>query len=211
MVYIAPTVTATDRTLYRKQLEEIQSFSQRIHLDIMDGVLAPIKSLDPEFLWWQPGPRVDIHVMYKKPVEILEKLIKLQPSLIIFHASADELEKCLREVKSMSIDCGVALLPEEMPSDLSSVIELLDHVLIFSGHLGHFGGEVDFGLADKIKHLKNMKPSLEIGWDGGVNDANAKKLCDLGVDVLNVGGYIHRAKDPESAYDKLIDAVGENL
>lgn len=207
MKYVAPTVTATDQTLYRKQLEEVQEFANRLHLDIMDGHLAPVKSLPPSQLWWRPGPLVDIHVMYKKPKMILETLVGLQPDLIILHASAEDLEECIMEIKSMAIGCGIALLPEEDPEDMKKIISKVDHVLIFSGNLGHFGGEVDFSLTKKIDVIRKINPNIEIGWDGGVNLENAKKLAESGVDVLNVGGGIHKQKDPEIAYDKLVEAV----
>jgi len=51
------------------------------------------------------------------------------------------------------------------------------------------------------------KPRLEIGWDGGVNDKNAKLLAMGGVDVLNAGGYLHGAMAPGTAYATLKAAI----
>jgi ribulose-phosphate 3-epimerase len=79
-------------------------------------------------------------------------------------------------------------------------------VLIFSGKLGHFGGHADLDLLDKVRQLKEIKPTLEIGWDGGVNDQNAAELAHGGIDVLNAGGYLH-GKDPAAAYAKLMSEV----
>ncbi len=53
--------------------------------------------------------------------------------------------------------------------------------------------------------LRKLKPELEIGWDGGVNDTNAAILVQSGVDVLNVGGFIQKSKDPQAAYNKLCE------
>ena len=52
-----------------------------------------------------------------------------------------------------------------------------------------------------------MKPSLEIGWDGGINDQNAQVLARGGVDVLNTGGFIHHAAQPAAAYQALYKQV----
>jgi pentose-5-phosphate-3-epimerase len=65
-------------------------------------------------------------------------------------------------------------------------------------------------LLDKVKELRKLKPTLEIGWDGGVNDRNARQLAEGGVDVLNVGGFIHSAEDSRAAYAKLKE-VTDNL
>ncbi|MGI0133798.1 MAG: hypothetical protein ACREBW_02415, partial [Candidatus Micrarchaeaceae archaeon] len=85
--------------------------------------------------------------------------------------------------------------------------DMIDHVLIFSGHLGHFGGSADTRLLAKVRELRSLKPSVEIGWDGGVNATNAAELAAGGVDVLNVGGFIQHAVNPVQAYSYLEDLV----
>jgi pentose-5-phosphate-3-epimerase len=50
---------------------------------------------------------------------------------------------------------------------------------------------------------------LEIGWDGGINDRNISQLVFGGVDVLNVGGYIQNANNPERAYNSLFRIADE--
>jgi ribulose-phosphate 3-epimerase len=86
-------------------------------------------------------------------------------------------------------------------------MNLIDHVLIFSGDLGHFGGKANLSLLGKASELKALKPHVEIGWDGGVNEENALTLVNNGIDVLNTGGFIQRASDPASAYATLIEVI----
>jgi pentose-5-phosphate-3-epimerase len=69
--------------------------------------------------------------------------------------------------------------------------------------LGHFGGQADTHLLTKVLRLKRLKRSLEVGWDGGINNQNVAVLAASGVDVLNAGGYIQHAENPENAYDTL--------
>jgi ribulose-phosphate 3-epimerase len=97
----------------------------------------------------------------------------------------------------------VALLPETKVETIAPALSLIDHVLIFSGKLGHFGGHADLKLLNKVKQLKQLKPTLEIGWDGGVSDKNAQALAEGGVDVLNAGGYLHGTQNAAKAYAKL--------
>ncbi len=52
----------------------------------------------------------------------------------------------------------------------------------------------------KVQKIRDHHPEAEIGWDGGINDHNAKQLVEAGVDVLNVGGYIQQATKPADAY-----------
>ena len=70
-------------------------------------------------------------------------------------------------------------------------------------HLGFHGGEADLSLLDKVREVRQLYPEVEIGWDGGINDSNAAQLIVAGVDVLNVGGYVHKAPSPNDAYATL--------
>ena len=105
------------------------------------------------------------------------------------------------------IEVGVAIQPQTDPAVLRPAIQYIDHVLIFSGHLGHFGGEANLQLLDKVPLLKKMKSSLEIGWDGGINDTNAYDLAKGGIEVLNSGGFIQKAPNPHDAFYALADAA----
>ena len=207
---VVPTVTALNTSDYQKQLQKIQRFADRIHLDFMDGIFAPTKSIDITDAWWQPGPVVDLHVMYKKPLEELENLIALKPNMIIIQAEAEGVAEFLDELDGLGIKKGLALLQETRVEDIEKLLPKLDHVLIFSGSLGKFGGKVDVNLLHKAQMLKKLKPSIEVGWDGGINDKNAVMLAAGGVDVLNVGGFIQKAYSAEIAYDKLVTAIGDN-
>lgn len=197
---ICPTVMGANSLGYREAIERVSDFADRIHIDFADGVFAPTKLEPIEDAWWPIGLVVDFHIMYQKPLEHLETVVSQQPSLAIVHAEADDAWKFLQELESLGIHRGVALLKDTPAAVVKDHLEYIDHALVFSGDLGHYGGKADFGLLDKVKELKKMKPSLEIGWDGGVNAQTAVTLAKGGVDVLNVGGAIQRAADPEAAY-----------
>lgn len=209
MPIICPTVTAQTPKDFRNQLSRVQDFAGRIHLDFMDGIFAPTTSIALENAWWQPGPIIDLHVMYKNPLEKLETIIKLQPHLVIIHAEAENFVEFFDELEDMGIKKGVALLPATPVQDIEKLLPQLDHVLIFSGDLGHFGGTADLGLLHKVNELRKLKPQIEIAWDGGINDQNVRELALGGIDVLNVGGYIQKADQPEEAYATLTSALME--
>lgn len=209
MATVCPTVTALTTREYRKQMENIQGFATRIHIDFMDGHFAPTVSVPVKDAWWQKGPMVDLHVMYQKPLEQLENLVALKPDMIIVHAESEQCVEFLSELEGLGIKKGLALLKETRVEDVEDLVKLVDHVLIFSGDLGHFGGVADINLLHKAQLLKQLKPSLEIGWDGGINAENAPVLAAGGVDVLNIGGFIQKAENPESAYDTLVKEISE--
>ncbi len=201
---VCPAILAENTDEYRKQIERSAHFAVRLHLDLSDGDFAPSKTVAIDEIWWPGGVRADLHVMYRKPFEHMQLMLDLRPQLIIVHAEAEgDFEKYAQTIRSHGVEMGVALLPETPPELIQPALQYIDHVLIFSGDLGHFGGTTDLKLLEKVAKLKAMKPQLEIGWDGGVSVDNARTLIDGGVDVLNAGGFIQRSVDPQMAYQQL--------
>lgn len=205
---ICPTVTARDSEEYREQMEQLAGFVTRVHIDLADGIFTHVKLTPIKDVWWPSGVSADIHVMYQQPFKHTKELISLGPQLIIVHAEADgDFVGFADAVHRAGIGVGVALKPETPAKLIEPALDFIDHVLVFSGHLGHFGGEANTHLLTKVLHLKQLKPSLEIGWDGGINNKNARILAAGGVDVLNTGGFIHHAANPQAAYEMLEQEV----
>jgi ribulose-phosphate 3-epimerase len=201
---ICPTVLAENVDDYKVQVERIAPFASRLHIDLSDGDFAPSKTIAPDEVWWPGGMRADLHVMYRRPFEHAEILLDLAPQLIILHAEAEgDFVGFIEEAHHRGIEVGLALLPQTSPELIRPVLDFVDHVLIFSGNLGHFGGQADLRMLTKIKHIKKVAPRIELGWDGGVNNHNAKALSMSGVQVLNTGGFIQKAENPEEAYNTL--------
>lgn len=206
---VCPTVTAITQAEYKAQLLRIQGFATRIHVDFMDGIFVPVTSIPVDEAWWQHGAMIDLHLMHQKPLQLLETVVRLQPHLVIVHAEADNVDQFLMQLDGFGIKRGLALLQDTPVSAITHLLPHLNHVLIFSGNLGHFGGEANVELLSKVQELIALKPGLEIGWDGGITDLNVRELVKGGVDVLNVGGYIQKARDPEEAYNNLVTILKE--
>ena len=189
-------------------MERIAQFATRVHIDLADGKFAPTKTISIEHVWWPGGVQADLHVMYKEPFKHTKLLLDLRPQMIIVHAEADgDFIAFAEAAHQEGIKVGVALKPETMPQTIEPALDFIDHVLLFSGNLGHFGGQANTHLLTKALYLHRAKPKLEIGWDGGINPHNVRTLAAGGITVLNVGGYIQHAADPAGAYHMLVEAL----
>lgn len=208
MAVICPTVTAFDPHEYRAEIERVASFAERLHIDLMDGQFTPTKSPGLDQVWWPEALTADIHLMYRQPMASLDQLIKLRPHLVVIHqeAEVDHADFAAR-LREHGIRAGLAILQATPVTAVSDLLRSFDHLLIFSGNLGHHGGQADLRLLDKVRGLSQAYPDLEIGWDGGINDHNAPGLAAAGVGVLNVGGFIQKAANPQEAYQKLLAVV----
>ncbi len=211
MSQIVPTIMAETVDQLRAESARISQFARRVHIDLSDGEFAPTFLLNANQLFWPEGWEVDIHAMVARPSEHLGKLLQLKPNLVVLHAEAQEdITPHLEALKQAGIKAGVALLKTTVPLTVKNLILAADHVMIFSGDLGKRGGVASMMQLEKVRLVKQIKPDVEIGWDGGVNVENAYTLTQGGVDVLNVGGAIAEATSPIEVYNNLVKEINKH-
>ena len=210
MAVISPTVLADNLDTYKQQMERVASFSTRIQVDITDGIFAQTITVGVGDLWWPEELQVDVHAMVQRPEDYLVQLIRLKPRMVIFHAEAEgDMPAVLATLKQYGIKAGIALQRPTVASNNEAVIREADHVMIFSGNLGSFGGQASLMQLEKVRLIKRINSEAEIGWDGGVTVDNAYGIKQGGVDVLNVGSAIHNSPDPSFTYDTLVAEINK--
>ena len=210
-VSIVPAILTDNKQDYRTKVEQINVFTRRVQIDVTDGMFAPTQTLDITNVWWPNNWEADLHLMVTNPSQHLDTILKLNPSLCIFHAEASEdLLPSFKLLKEAGIKTGVALLPSTYPGTVQPYIEAADHVLIFAGQLGVQGSPADLMQMEKISLVRGMKPEVEIGWDGGANITNVRALAHADLDVINVGSAIVRAADPAAAFRELVAEIDKN-
>lgn len=210
MTIIAPAVLADSAENYKAQVERLVGVGERVHIDIADGEFAPSLTLSASQVWWPKEWQADIHAMVARPSEHLDVLTHLKPHLVIFHAeTTEDVIPSLKRLKKVGIKAGLALLKTTVPSIVAEAIKESDHVMIFTGNLGQYGGQASLMQLEKARLIRIIKPDVEIGWDGGANLENAYSLSQGGIDVLNVGGALATAADPRDMYSRLVNEVNK--
>lgn len=201
MAVIAPALLAETVEEYQAGLQRLQAFAQRVQIDIMDGEFTKNQSVGIDTLSWPPEWLVDIHLMAALPSKFVPQLIALQPHMIILHVEASEdLMPIIQQIKQAGIATGIALLKPTVPKTVQHLINAVDHVMIFSGDLGQYGGKASMMQLEKVRLIRTLRPQIEIGWDGGATIDNVYSLVQGGVDVVNVGSAINHASNPKEAF-----------
>lgn len=205
MATIVPTITTNDKNLYARQYGLYSQFAKRVQVDICDGIFAPIMLMDESNAWRQPDwAAMDLHMMVMNPSQHLPIVLKLKPSLCIFHAEANEnLLPIFATLKQAGIKTGVAILKQTYPGNIAPYIQAVDHVLIFAGKLGQQGGTADMMQTEKVPIIRQIKSEVEIGWDGGANIRNVRALAHSNIDIINVGAAIATSPNPAKAFAEL--------
>lgn len=210
MTVIAPAILADSADSYKYQVERLNGLTDRMHIDLTDGEFAPSFTVSAGQVWWPQEWQVDIHAMVARPSEHLDSLVSLKPKMIIFHAEVQEdIVSIMKQLKGFGIQAGLALLKTTVPLSVKEAVEEADHIMIFSGDLGKYGGKASMMQLEKVRLIRAINPEAEIGWDGGADIDNTYTLTHGGIDVINVGGALASAVDVREVYSKLVDEVNK--
>ena len=211
MAEVAPAILCETPEEYKATVEKLQPFAKRVHIDLTDGEFASTFTVGVNQLWWPQEWQVDIHAMVAHPSQYVDALIQMKPFSVIFHAEvAEDLLPTIQKLKAVGIKAGVALLKPTVPATVANYIENADHVLVFSGNLGHYGGTASLMQLEKVRLVRNIHPEVEVGWDGGANLENIFSLSQGSINVINAGGAISKADDPAAAYKQLVDEINKH-
>jgi ribulose-phosphate 3-epimerase len=209
MAKVAPTVNATTPEEYARFIDNVKSFATRLHIDVGDGVFTDVKTVGLSQVYDIDGVPFDLHIMMTHPESQLENIISLQPQLVIVHFEAPfDREAFFKELRSMDIKVGLAINTETTIEQVRDVLPTIDHLVVFTGQLGHNGGEFRADCLEKIAAARAINPDLEIAVDGGLNQQTARLAVEAGANLLDVGSFIQESDDPEIAYIAL-QAIAE--
>lgn len=204
---IAPSVLSLDYSKFETQVAILNEEVEWLHFDVMDGHFVPNISFGPDILKAfkkATNLYLDVHLMIGDPLFYLESFYKSGASGITFHYEAlNSDEECLKligEIKKLGLKAGMSIKPNTDVRVLDKFLNDLDVILIMSVEPG-FGGQKFMDSAyDKISYLQKFKSNYHylIEVDGGVNDANAQRLKEIGTDIIVAGSFVFKGDIKEN-------------
>ena len=162
-----------------------------IHLDIMDGHFVP--NLTFGVFLMRDLRKItklsfEAHLMVEMAENYLEELKNYNCERIIVHYEKEiHLFRIINKIKENGALAGLALNPSTALSNLESIINDLDLLLIMSVNPGFGGQKFIESSLQKLKQAQQFKiknPKLKIGIDGGINTKKLTEVINAGADFV---------------------------
>lgn len=227
-VKVSVSILAADFARLGEDIKKAEEAGcQMVHIDVMDGQLAPNITIGPCIIKAiRPLTKleIDAHLMIDNPWLYIDDYIDAGSDYITLHVEAYGLEKPdvekiktlprtvdkidmeklrgdLKKIKSRGRKAAVAINPGSSLC-IKELLDEIDMVLIMSVNPGFSGQKFMPEVLGKVKELRGIFEG-DIGIDGGINDKTAPLALKAGANILATASYFYKAKDPKAAVASL--------
>ncbi len=190
--------------------KEMQGVAEFLHCDIMNDNFVQKNTFDynvVKSINSSSAIMLDCHLMVNEPANDVEKYISAGANIITLHYEAfkdkNQLAEVISYIKKCNVLAGISLKPATPFKEIRAFSYSADVVLVMGVEPGASGQETDEETYKKVEEIHRFKMdnnlNFKIEFDGGVNEKNAQKLRDLGVDILVSGSFVYNSKNRKEA------------
>lgn len=194
MKILSPSILAADLLNLGKEIKKIEDAgAQYVHIDIMDGVFVPNISFGMPIITAVNSCThlvLDVHLMITNPRKYVDTFIECGADIITFHKEVlnhEEIVEMCSYIHSKNVRVGISIKPNTPWEELVPYLDMVDMVLIMTVEPGFGGQRFMENTMEKVSAIRNLKPSLDIEVDGGINNDTIKVADKCGANVFVLG------------------------
>ncbi len=199
----APTIVASvlpaDFSELGQQVKHLEKAGvDRIQWDVMDGRFVPNLTFGPDVIAANRGHVTvgfEAHLMVEDPDPMLPRWVEAGCELVIVHAEATRhLHRTLSAITDLGARAGVALNPATPLEAVTSVLYLVDLLLVMTVNPGFGGQQYLSSMEPKIAaaraEIDSRGLEIELEVDGGIGGATIGDAARAGADVFCAGSAL---------------------
>ena len=211
-IRLVPAILTEDPKALETMVRQAETFTNYVQLDIMDGQFVPSQSISHEHL---AGLHMKLnweaHLMVQHPENYLEGFRQAGAHKVTFHYEATPAsQEVISLARNIGLEVGLAINPETPVSAILPLVNEVDSVLFLSVHPGFYGSKFIPEVLDKVAELRNARPDIEIGIDGGIKESNIAQIARSGVNAIYVGSAIFLQPQPKESFNHLLTLAQES-
>jgi len=208
---IIPAILAENCDAFDLMIQQAESFTDYVQIDMMDGDFVPSVSFSPDKLnHLRTSLAFEVHLMVRHPSAYISGIDNPGLKKVIFHFESDvNHDDFIDQMKKRGLSVGVAVKPETELKAFEKVVEKIDSLLFLTVSPGAYGSPFRPEVMDKIRKTRRMFDDKELSADGGVSLENLKSFIEAGLDSVCVGSRIFLQGDPGKNYAMFVKKLKE--
>ena len=195
---------SADLTNLASEIERVEPFSERFHLDVADGRLIDTFLFFPDLIRAM-RPRTElpfeVHLITERPRKWVDTFIDAGADILIFYLNAggDEAET-IAHIRARGKRVGVSVRVADDLDILEPYWSDIDIVTVMGTDSGKKGVDMDPSVPDRIRQcrtaVRERGLQVEIEADGGIRKHTVPLVKEAGADYI-VPGSLMFGEDPQ--------------
>jgi transketolase len=206
-IEVIPAILVKSREELLVHIEKVKPNVKTVHIDIMDNIFVPNKSIGLESLTDLPtGISYEFHWMVQDPENWISKVPGKHMHLIHVETISDwnKIERAL----AADGEIGLAINPPTPVEKLYPYINKKEvkKVLFMTVNPGFSGQKYIAEVESKVQTIRTKFPKLEIEVDGGINPETSERASEAGANNLAASSSIFMAKNIPEAVQNIYES-----